>query len=107
MSVNIETPVSNDTLQSLDPLKTTTDSMHLYRVTLELENSTQWYAVIREANALYGLHNWRGQPRVKRKLDRIRWSQTKSTVWFDVPDQTFASWISIKLAVRVVSVTNK
>jgi hypothetical protein len=106
MSVNIETSVSNDTLQSLDPLKTTTDAMHLYRVTVELENAVQWYKIIREANALYGLHNWRGQPRVKRKLER-NWARNTIRVWFDVPDQTFASWVSIKLAVQVVGVANK
>jgi hypothetical protein len=106
MSVKIETAVSNDTLQSLGPLKTTTDAMHLYRVTVELENDVQWYKIIREANALYGLHNWRGQPRVKRKLEK-NWARNKVRVWFDVPDQTFASWISIKLALHVVGVTNK
>jgi hypothetical protein len=98
MSVKIETSVSNDTLQSLDPLKTTTDAMHLYRVTVELENAVQWYKIIREANALYGLHNWRGQPRVKRKLEK-NWSRDKVRVWFDVPDQTFATWISVKHSV--------
>jgi hypothetical protein len=106
MSVNIETAVSNDTLQSLDPLKTTTDAMHLYRVTVELENAVQWYNIIREANTLYGLHNWQGQPRVKRKLEK-NWARNKVRVWFDVPDQTFASWISIKLALPVVGVVNK
>jgi hypothetical protein len=106
MSVNIETAVSNDTLQSLDPLKTTTDVMQLYRVTIELDNAVQWYKIIREANALYGLNNWRGQPRVKRKLEK-NWARNTIRVWFDVPDQTFASWVSIKLAVQVVGVVNK
>ena len=95
MSVNIETSVSNDTLHSLDPLKTTTDAMHLYRVTVELEDAVQWYKIIREANALYGLHNWRGQPRIKRKLEK-NWSRNKVRVWFDVPDQNFATWVSVK-----------
>jgi hypothetical protein len=106
MSVKIETSVSNDTLQSLDPLKSTTDAMHLYRVTVELENAVQWYKIIREANALYGLHNWRGQPRIKRKLEK-NWARNKVRVWFDVPDQTFATWVGVKLAVQVVGVANK
>jgi hypothetical protein len=106
MSVNIETSASDSTLQSLDPLKATTNAMHLYRVVVELENTEQWYAIIREAQRLFGPKNWDSQPRIKRKLDR-RWNATRVRVWFDVPDATFGSWIGVKLAVRVVSVTNK
>lgn len=106
MSVKIETPVSNDTLQSLDPLKTTTDAMHLHRVVIELETAVQWYSIIREAQRVFGHGRWTGQSRVKRKLES-NWSRKKINVWFDVPDASFASWISVKLAVRVVSITNK
>ncbi len=107
MSVNIETAAGDGTLQSLDPLKSTTDAMHLFRVVVELDNTEQWYAIIREAHQLFGNGNWHGQPRVKRKLERNRWTHTKVRVWFDVPDATFGSWIGVKLAVRVVSVANK
>ena len=106
MSVNIETAVSNDTLQSLDPLKTTTDAMQLYRIVVELENAKQWYSIIREAQRVFGNGQWTGQSRVKRKLES-NWGRKKINVWFDVPDASFASWISVKLAVRVVSATNK
>ncbi len=106
MSVNIETSVGNDTLQSLDPLKTTTDAMHLHRIVVELENLQQWYSVIREAQKLFGHGNWAGQSRVRRKLES-NWGHKKVHVWFDVPDASFASWISVKLAVRVVSTANK
>lgn len=107
MSVNIETSASDSTLQSLDLLKTTTDAMHLYRVVVELENTEQWYAIIREAQQLFGANNWHSQPRVKRKLERNHWTKATVRVWFDVPNVSFGSWIGVKLAVRVVSVTNK
>jgi hypothetical protein len=107
MSVNIETAAGNGTLQSLDPLKTTTDAMHLYRVVVELENTDEWYAIIREAQRLFGPGNWDSQPRVKRKLERNRWTQAKVRVWFDVPEVSFGTWVGVKLAVRVLSVANK
>lgn len=107
MSVNIETAAGDGTLQSLDPLKSTTNAMHLFRVVVELDSTEQWYAVIREAQRLFGAGNWDSQPRVKRKLERIKWNAIKVRVWFDVPDASFGSWIGVKLAVRVVSVTNK
>ena len=106
MSVKIETTVSNDTLQSLDPLKTTTDAMQLHRIVVELEDAKQWYSIIREAQRVFGHGQWSGQSRVKRKLES-NWGRKKVKVWFDVPDASFASWISVKLAVRVVSTTNK
>ena len=106
MTIKIETAVSNDTLQSLDPLKETTNTMHLHRIVVELEDSEQWYKIIREAHRCFGSGNWNGQGRVKRKLDN-NWAKTKIRVWFEVPDPSFASWISVKLAVRVVEVANK
>lgn len=106
MSVKIETSAGDGTLQSLDPLKTTTDAMQLYRIVVELESSKQWYSIIREAQRIFGHGNWSGQSRIKRKLESS-WGRKKINVWFDVPDVSFASWISVKLAVRVVSATNK
>jgi len=106
MSVNIETTASDSMLQSLDPLKSTTKPVHLYRIVVELTQTDQWYAIIREAQRLFGPKNWTCQPRVRRKLER-RWGSTGVRVWFDVPDITFSTWIGVKLAVRVISVTNK
>ena len=83
---------------SLNSLRETTTGMHPFRVWVELSNIEQWYKVIREANALYGNHNWRGQPRVRRKLDN-NWSRKVVRVWFDVPDPAFATWISVKHSV--------
>ena len=80
--------------------------MHLHRVIVELANTDEWYKIIREANALYGAHNWRGQPRAKRRLDQNRWAQKPTAIWFDVPDLTFATWVSVKHSVIArVSVT--
>jgi hypothetical protein len=47
---------------------------------------------------MYGT-GWKSQSRVKRKLDNIWGNQKSYPVWFDVPDESFASWISVKYAV--------
>ncbi len=90
--------------ESLDSLKTTPLSMH--RITFALKDTNQWYAVMREARALYG-KNWRAQPHTKRRLDRNRWSPKNERVWFDVPDPAFASWCAVKLAVEATILANK
>ena len=69
-----------------------------HRVWVELTDTDTWYTLIKEANTLYGNHNWRGQPRVKRKLIS-NWSGNTVRVWFDVPDPNFATWISVKHSV--------
>lgn len=73
--------------------------MHLHRVVVELVGTDDWYKVIREANALYGTHNWRGQPRAKRRLDLNKWTGKSIPIWFDVPDPAFATWVSVKHSV--------
>jgi len=83
---------------SLNSLRETTTGMHLFRVWVELSDLAQWYKVIREANELYGNHKWRGQPRIRRKLEH-NWSRKSVRVWFDVPDPAFATWISVKHSV--------
>ena len=84
---------------SLISLKETALSMHLHRVVVELVGTDDWYKVIREANALYGTHNWRGQPRAKRRLDLNKWTGKSIPIWFDVPDPAFATWVSVKHSV--------
>ena len=84
---------------SLDSLKETASGMHpRHRVWVEIVNTDTWYALIREANTLYGNHGWRGQPRVKRKLVN-NWGSKSVRVWFDVPDPNFATWVSVKHSV--------
>ena len=81
--------------------------MHPYRVLFEMVTVQEWYKVIHEANALYGAHNWRGQPRVKRKLEQNHWQKKIIPVWFDVPDPAFASWVSVKHSLIARNVVTK
>lgn len=90
--------------ESLDSLKVTPLSMH--RIIFMIKDAPQWYAVMKEARALYG-KNWRAQPHTKRRLERNRWMQKDERVWFDVPDPSFASWCAVKLAVEAKITANK
>jgi len=103
MSVEIRTPASSMS-ESLNSLETTPLTMH--RIVFMLATAEKWYAVMKEARVLYG-KNWRSQPHVKRKLERQRWTKQAIPVWFEVPDQTFASWCAVKLAVEVKASANK
>ena len=105
MSDEIETSALS-MFESLDSLKVTPLVMH--RIQLELHDVRTWYAVIRELNQVYGTGNWRGQSHVKRRLENLIWNPDQAVrVWFDVPDQSFASWISVKYAVSAKIKTNK
>lgn len=90
--------------ESLDSLKVTPLSMH--RITFMIQDTKQWYAIMKEARTLYG-RSWRGQPHVKRKLERNRWNHNITPVWFEVPDLSFASWCAVKLAVEAKLAANK
>jgi hypothetical protein len=74
---------------------------------VELQDTKQWYAIIKEANRCFGLGNWYGQPKIKRRLDRNVWTKTMvgTRVWFDVPEREFASWIGVKFGIKVISVS--
>ncbi len=76
----------------------------MHRITFHMSHTSTWYAVMKEARALYGA-NWRSQPHVRRKLER--WAPKPIAVWFEVPDQSFATWCAVKLAVEPVHGTNK
>lgn len=80
-------------------------SIKLQRVWVEVSSVTTWYQVIHEANTLYG-KNWKGQPRVKRRLEN-NWAKRSLSIWFDVPDAAFASWISVKHGVIAQLKVNK
>ena len=65
----------------------------------------QWYGIIRECRTWFGT-NWRGMSKVRRKLTpRHRATPFPNTiaVWFDVPDARFATWISVKMSLQVLS----
>jgi hypothetical protein len=74
------------------------------RVYFNVGSVKDWYNIIREAHALYGA-NWRGQQHVKRKLERRPTEPLK--VWFDVPDEKFATWVSVKHGVSAAVGPNK
>lgn len=104
MSVNIAASASSIP-QSLDSLKVTPLDMH--RITFEITDEKTWYKIMNEARAQFG-KNWRGQPRVKRKLSAWRPRNAEIVkVWFEVPDPTFATWCAVKLGVTVTEGTNK
>jgi len=87
--------------ESLDSLRETPLVMH--RIWFHLHSTKEWYAVIKEARAMFGT-NWRTQSRVKRRLEHHGlWGLKYSVpVWFEVPDQTFATWVAVKHAVIAV-----
>lgn len=105
MSIDNETSTVTGTLSSLNPLKVTTGTMHT-RIWFELGDVKSWYAIMKEARSCFG-KNWRGQPKVKRKLERNRWTHNKQKVWFDVPDANFATWVAVKHAVTVCKIDGK
>lgn len=67
-----------------------------------ISHTQQWYAIMRECRAWFGT-NWRSQPKAKRKLVDFGSRQFAPTqrIWFEVPDERFGPWISIKMAVEV------
>ena len=65
------------------------------RVYVNIHSQEQWYNIIRDANQWFGRGNWRGQKHIRRKLLR---STSPMTVWFEVPDAKFASFIQLKYA---------
>ena len=99
MSVETEAPASSMST-SINSLNETPLVMH--RIWFELCDTTMWYAIIKEAATLYGRGNWRGQPRVKRRLQHSWRISESNLVWFEVPDPTFATWCAVKHAVMVV-----
>lgn len=102
MSVNIEASALSMP-ESIDSLKVTPLVMH--RIWVDIDNVNHWYAVMRELRTWFG-KNWRGQPRVKRKITH-NWSKETHRVWFDVPDPTCATWLGIKLGVQATLSANK
>jgi len=85
--------------ESLDSLEITPLVMH--RIWFRLHTVAEWYAIMKEARVMFG-KNWRTQSRVKRRLEHTAlWgvSLQPVPVWFEVPDQTFATWVAVKHAV--------
>ena len=105
MSVNIAVSASSMP-QSLDSLKVVTP-LDMHRIAFNINTLDQWYGIMAEARRSYG-KNWRGQPKVKRRLESWRPAGAAPIrVWFEVPDLTFATWCAVKLGVEVVKDPNK
>lgn len=79
--------------------------MKLQRITVYLDSTDQWYNVIREANTWFGRNQWKSQNHVRRKL--IRPKTGPISVWFDVPDLQFATWLGVKYSINAEVATNK
>ena len=95
MSVETETSASSMSA-SISSLESTPLVMH--RIWFDISSTDVWYSIQREAKKLYG-QSWKSQSRVRRKLENIWGNPVSYPVWFDVPDESFASWISVKYAV--------
>jgi len=83
----------------IDPLKVTTQDLHRFWFAISTEQ--QWYNVINECRQLFP-NNWRGMSKVRKKLS-ARWAPNAIMVWFEVPDQGFSTWISVKYGLQVQS----
>jgi hypothetical protein len=78
----------------------------MQRILVTIANREQWYVVVREANTWFGAGNWRGQRRVKRKLQPQAgrfgiFLQQPQKIWFEIPDIQFASWLTLKYTLPV------
>jgi hypothetical protein len=109
MSIEIGTSALSMS-ESLNSLRVTPLPMH--RIFVEIGSTEVWYKIIAEANREFGIRGWKGQSGAKRRLDRCNrmWPsalKTTERVWFDVPDEKFATWIAIKYAVTVLGPPGK
>lgn len=78
----------------------------MHRLTFVLHTTGQWYAIMAEARKLYGTA-WRSQSHVRRKLSNSFTASKGISVWFEVPDPAFATWIAVKHAVIAQTGTGK
>lgn len=110
--MSIEIGISASSMsESLNSLKITTP-LPMHRIFVEISSIEVWYKIIAEANREFGVRGWRGQSGTKRRLDRQNhmWPPSLKTavcVWFDVPNETFATWVAIKYAVTVLAPPGK
>ena len=102
MSVNVEISCDTDTVTTSAPLNSfdgTAGTLH--RIYFCVNTLSTWYAIMREARQQFG-RNWRCQPKVKRRIERLDWvgGDQWHWVWFEVPDPAFVTWASVKLGVK-------
>lgn len=77
------------------------NDIELYRFYVYCTSEQQWYAVMRECRTWFGT-NWKCQSKRRRKL-KSNWGYEEVSIWFDIPNPTWATWIGTKFALRVVS----
>ena len=77
---------------------TLSDQQHK-RLWFVLHTQDQWYNIIRECRSWFG-DNWKGQAKVKKKFGQ-RYRYQPVVVWFEIPDERFATWCSVKYSVEV------
>lgn len=83
-----------------DPLGKTAPELHRFYV--RVRTAEQWYAVMAECRAWFGL-NWRTMPKVRRKFNP-KWSKDPIvTAWFEVPDLRICTWIATKFSLEVTT----
>lgn len=81
------------------------NNIKFHRFWFMISTEKQWYDVMREARAWFG-KDWRSMSKVRRKLTRgnqLRWRTAAIPVWFEVPDERFASWCAVKFSLQVMS----
>lgn len=76
-----------------------TGQIELLRFYVVISTTEQWYAVMRECRTWFGTQ-WRTQNKVRKKLQTSRGDAI--TVWFEVPDAQWSTWIATKLAIEVL-----
>ena len=86
-----------------DSLQTTTQDLH--RFWFMISSEKQWYGIMRECREWFG-PKWRSMSKVRKKLNHrrsptSRWGPVP--VWFEVPDPRFATWVSMKYSLQVLS----
>jgi|688.fasta_scaffold25036_3 hypothetical protein len=94
--------------KSLDPLKKTAQELH--RFYFMISTPEQWYGIMKDCRREFG-RNWACQSKVLRKLKTPKWGYYRTSkvpfpVWFDIPNQAFATWIAVKFSIEVRSDVN-
>lgn len=74
----------------------------LHRFRIYISSTAQWYSVMNECRSWFG-KDWKTQPKVRKKLLDWRARGQSVPIWFEVPDERWATWVSTKFALQVVS----
>ena len=67
----------------------------LHRFWMTITNERDWYQIMRECRREFG-DQWRTMPRTRRKLRRRLQNEPPVSVWFEVPDSKFETWLTLR-----------